>query len=411
MSKLTEHYRLLLGLDTSWKVSEVSLSLEEKRVEITLLHRGGRVACPDCDAACAIADHAPARTWRHLDTMQFETVLRARTPRAKCLACGVKTTAVPWAGKHSRFTLMFEAFAIEVLLACGNVKSVASLIGLDWNSVQRIMERAVERGLACRELESLQYAGIDEKSFRRGHSYVSILTDLTGHRVLEVVEDRTEEAADGLWESLTGEQKMQIEAVAVDMWPAFANTIETNVPQAEIVHDRFHISKHLNDAVDKVRRREHNVLTKADDDRLKGTKQSWLFNPENMSDERWIEFDALKDQELKTSRAWAIKEQFRWFWEYRYAGNARKFFKRWYGWATHSRLKPIIKVAKMLKRHLENTLTYFRHGITNAMSEGFNSRIQSIKSQARGFRAFKNYRTRILFYCGKLNLLPPGLSH
>ncbi len=343
--------------------------------------------------------------------MRFETILRAQTPRAKCKACGVKTTAVPWAGKHSRFTLMFEAFVIEVLRACGNVKGAAELIGLDWNSVHRIMERAVERGLACRELESLQYVGIDEKSFRRGHSYVSILTDLTGARVLEVVEDRTEEATDRLWEGLTDEQKGQVEAVAVDMWPAFANSIETNAPQAEIVHDRFHISKHLNEAVDQVRRQENKALVKQGDERLKGTKQSWLFNPENMSEDRWIEFDKLKDQELKTSRAWAIKEQFRWFWEYRYAGNAQKFFDRWYGWATRSRLPPIIKVAKMLKRHLDNTLTYFRHGITNAMSEGFNSRIQSIKSQARGFRAFENYRTRILFYCGKLELMPPGCCH
>jgi transposase len=136
-----------------------------------------------------------------------------------------------------------------------------------------------------------------------------------------------------------------------------------------------------------------------------------LFNPENLSEDRWIEFEALKDQELKTSRAWAIKEQFRWFWEYRYAGNARKFFDRWYGWAARSRLEPIKKVAKMIKRHVDNLLTYFRHPITNAMSEGFNSRIQSIKSQARGFRAFRNYRTRILFYCGKLNLLPNGMTH
>jgi len=148
---------------------------------------------------------------------------------------------------------MFEAFTIEVLQACGNVKSAATLLSLNWKSVHRIMERAVERGLACRELDSLQYAGIDEKSFRRGHSYVSILTDLTGHRVLEVVEGRTEEATDKLWENLTDKQKEQIEAVAVDRWPAFANSIETNVPQAEIVHDRFHISKHLNEAVDKVR--------------------------------------------------------------------------------------------------------------------------------------------------------------
>ena len=411
MSQLTEHYRQLLGLDASWEVSQVSLSMEEKRVEIHLSHRGGAVRCPDCDAACTIADHAPERTWRHLDTMQFETLLRARTPRSKCQACGVKTTAVPWAGKHSRFTLMFEAFAIEVLQACGNIQGAALLLGLDWNSVHRIMERAVERGLACRELESLQYVGLDEKSFRRGHSYVSILTDLTGSRVLEVVEDRTEEAADKLWDSLTDEQAEQIEAVAVDMWPAFANSIKKNVPEAEIVHDRFHISKHLNEAVDKVRRGEHKMLKSAGNDTLTGSKQLWLFNPENMSEDRWIEFEALKDQELKTSRAWAIKEQFRWFWEYRYPGNARKFFDRWYGWAVRSRLKPVSAVAKMLKRHLDNTLTYFRHGITNAMSEGFNSRIQSIKSQARGFRTFENYRTRILFYCGKLQLMPAGAGH
>ncbi len=411
MNKLTEHYSLLLGLDAAWVVSDVSLSLEENRVEIAVTRVAGSVACPECGTQCTIADHAPERTWRHLDTMQFETRLRARVPRADCKACGIKTTSVPWAGKHSRFTLMFEAFAIHVIQACGNVKSAAGLLGLDWDSVHRIMERAVERGLECRELESLQYLGIDEKSFRRGHSYISLLSDLTGSRVLEVVEDRTEEAADRLWKDLPKERKEQIEAVAVDMWPAFANSVETNAEQADIVHDRFHISKHLNEAVDQVRRSEHKALKRTGDDRLKGSKQLWLFNPENLSDDRWIEFETLKDQELKTSRAWAIKEQFRWFWEYRYAGNARKFFHRWYGWAARSRLKPIIKVAKMLKRHLNNILTYFRHGITNAVSEGFNSRIQSIKSQARGFRAFHNYRTRILFYCGKLDLLPPEITH
>lgn len=411
MSKLTEHYSMLLGLDAAWEVSDVSLSLAEKRVEILVTHVGGRVACPECDGECTIADHAPERTWRHLDTMQFETRLRARVPRANCKTCGIKTTAVPWAGKHSRFTLLFEALAIHVIEACGNVKAAAGLLGLDWTSVHGIMERAVERGLERRQLESLQYVGIDEKSFGSGHNYVSLLVDLTGARVLEVVEGRTEEAADGLWKNLPDKHKQEIEAVAVDMWPAFANSIKTNAEQAEIVHDRFHISKHLNDAVDKVRRQEHKALKKVGDERLTGSKQLWLFNPENLSDDRWLEFETLKDQELKTSRAWAIKEQFRWFWEYRYAGNARKFFTQWYGWATHSRLTPIIQVAKMLKRHLANMLTYFRHRITNAMSEGFNSRIQAIKSQARGFRAFRNYRTRILFYCGKLDLLPCKITH
>jgi transposase len=411
MNNLTEHYRLLLGLDTAWEVSDVSLSLEEKRVDIVVAHVGGRVTCPECGGQCSIADHAPERTWRHLDTMQFETRLRARVPRANCKACGVKTTAVPWAGKHSRFTLLFEALAIEVIQACGNVKAAASLLRLDWDSVHRIMERAVERGLARRDLESVPHVGIDEKNFGRGQSYISLLTDLTASRVLEVVEGRTEEAANQLWKAIPQEQRAEVEAVAMDMWPAYINSAETNAEQAEIVHDRFHISKHLNEAVDKVRRQEHKALKQTGDERLKGSKQLWLFNPENLNEDRWIEFEVLKDQELKTSRAWAIKEQFRWFWEYRHAGNARNFFSRWYGWAARSRLGPIRDVAKTLKRHLDNIVSYFRHRITNAATEGFNSRIQSIKSQARGFRAFRNYRTRILFYCGKLDLPPTTITH
>ncbi len=323
----------------------------------------------------------------------------------------MKTIQVSWAGKHSRFTLLFEAFAVSVIQACGNVKNAATLLGLDGDSVHAMMERAVQRGLERRALEKLDYLGIDEKSFRRGHSYVTLLVDLTGSRVLEVVEDRTEEAAHALWQVLSPPQKEPVEAVATDMWPAFDHSIESNAAQAEIVHDRFHISKHLNEAVDKVRRQENKALAKADDDRLKGTKQLWLFNPENMSEDRWIEFETLKDQELKTSRAWAIKEPFRWLWEYRYAGKARKFCSRWYGWAARSQLKPIIAVAKILKRHLENILTYFRHGITNAMTDGFNSRMQSIKSHARGFRSFPNFRTRILLYYGTLEHLPCETTH
>ena len=125
-----------------------------------------------------------------------------------------------------------------------------------------------------------------------------------------------------------------------------------------------------------------------------------------MSEEQAADFEHLKWSGLKVARAWAIKELFSKLWTYCYEGSARKFFKHWYGWAARSRLKPVIKVAKMIRRHLENILTYLRHSITNAVTEGLNSKIQSIKSNARGFRSFQNYRTRILFFCGKLSLQP-----
>jgi len=338
--------------------------------------------------------------------MQFKTEIRAAVPRARCKECGVKTIAVPWAGKHSRFTLMFEALAIKVLQACANVSRAADLLGLGWDAVQTIIDRAVQRGLERRSLEGIQHVGLDEKSFGKGHDYVSILTDNDKSRVLEVAYERTIEAADQLWKTLTPTQKSAVKSVSMDMWQAFMTSAQRNVPGAEIVHDKFHISKYLGEAVDKVRRSEHRVLSERGDDRLKGSRQLWLYNVENLDEDSYYELLTLQRGDLKTGRAWAMKENFRHFWEYFSPPAAARFFDGWYRWAIRSRLEPMKKVARMLKSHLDGLLSYFRHRVTNAIAEGFNSRIQSIKSAARGFRTFANYRARILFYCGKLELTP-----
>ena len=178
------------------------------------------------------------------------------------------------------------------------------------------MRRAVARGLERRELEDLRHLGMDEKSFLRGQSYVTVLTDLEEARVLDVVEERTRAAAETLWQTLTEEQKSAVEAVAVDMWEPFIQTIEQEVPQADIVHDRYHISAYLNEAVDKVRRQEHKELQAQGDETLKGTRQLWLYNPENFTPEQSAEFEQLKDLNLKVGRAWAAKELFSKFWDY-----------------------------------------------------------------------------------------------
>jgi transposase len=411
MNELHAHYTMLLGLDAAWKVEGVDLSLEENRVEIHLVHQGGQLKCPACDECCSCADHAPERQWRHLDMMQFDTVLRARVPRSKCDKCGVKTIRVPWASKSSRFTLMFEAFSIQVLLACSSVQRAAQLLRLDWSSANRIMERAVERGLEERTVDDVEHVGLDEKSFLRGQSYISMLTDLDGHRVLDVVEDRTEEAADRLWQSIPTAQRAQVKAVAMDMWTAYMNSAARHLPQADVVHDKFHVSKHLNEAVDQVRRGENKALQKEGDKRLVGTKQLWLYRESHLPDRSASEFESLKNTELKTARAWAITEQFRWFGTYFHQGYASRFFDQWYSWAVRCRLPPLAKKARMLKRHLPGLLAFAKHHLTNAVSEGFNSKIQAIKANARGFRSFASYRIRILFFCGKLKLLPRETSH
>lgn len=415
MDALTQHYALLLGLKDDWLVQSVDLDLAAQRVEIRLEHTPDRSCdCPECGVPRPLKDHAPERCWRHLDTMQFETVIVARIPRTNCPDCGVLNVHIPWAEPHGRFTLLFQAFAIRVLQAASSIEKGRQLLGLNWSSAQSLMETAVERGLDRRELDGVRHVGLDEKNFGKGHDYISVMTDIDEGRVLEVAEGRTREAADSLWNTLSAEQKEDVEAVAMDMSQAYIGSAEQHVPEADIVHDRFHIAKHLGEAVDQVRRAEHKTLKSEGDERLTGSRYLWLRNEENLSETQAATFEDLKTANLKTSRAWAIRELFREFFEQRTEWQGRRFFQAWYAWASRCRLAPVVKAAQRIKAHFERIVTWFAHRISNASAEGFNSKIQALKSAARGFRNFENYRTRILFFCGKLDLFPestPKLSH
>ena len=403
----TELYKHLLGLEEPWFVDRVELNISASRIDVFVAHKSEvRWRCPQCEQRLPCRDHAEERTWRHLDTCQFQTILHARVPRVDCPEHGVAQVRVSWAEPRSRFTSLFERFAIDVLLAARSVTQAKKILRLSWDQVQAIQERAVERGLARRNLDTLTYVGLDEKSFGRGQNYISVLADLPGGRILEVVPDRDEAAADALWQTLPESQRAQLQAVAVDMWDPYMASTRQNVPSAALVHDKFHVAKALTKAVDDVRKREHRTLLREDCDALKRTKYLWLRNPKNWTPKDEERFDALKNLHLDVGRAWAIKEAFRDFWSYVYREPARKFFRRWYFWATHSRLRPVIEAAKTLQRHLTNLLTYLKHRITNAVVEGFNSKIQTLKSNARGFRSFDHYRIAILFHCGKLSLYP-----
>jgi transposase len=400
------HYGMLLGIKSPWQVKRVDLQLQAHRVDVEVRHdAAASVCCPQCQRACPRYDHASERQWRHLDVMQFMTVIRARVPRCNCPEHGVATVEVPWAEPHGRFTVMFEAFAVTVIQAARSLVQAAELLKLDWHSVQQIVNRAVARGLLRRSTERVKRVGIDEKSFGRGQDYVSLMTDLDGQRVLEVVEDRSLESTLRLWEALPEKQRRKIQAVAMDMSHEGAAAVKQAAPQAAIVYDKFHVSKHLNEAVDKVRKAEHRRLLEQGDTSLTGTKYLWLqgASPEG---ERALSFAGLCARNLKTARAWCHKETFVEFWAQPDIAAGIGFFRQWFGAARRSKLEPVKKVALTLRNHLCGLLNYFVHPITNAISEGFNSKIQAIKADARGFRRFANYRGRILFHCGKLDLMP-----
>jgi transposase len=232
--------------------------------------------------------------------------------------------------------------------------------------------------------------------------------DLDSGTVEYVCDDRDQQSLESYYQQFTREELAKVEAVAMDMWDPYIAATKAHVPKADkkIVFDRFHVMRHVVEAVDKVRKNEHKQLSEFGEEVLKGTKYLWLWSQENIPQWRREEFDALRTKDLRVCRAWAIKENLRNLWDYRYEAHMRKYFKRWYFWATHSRLEPIKKAAKTLKIHVDNIVTYARHQITNALGESINAKIEKVKRLACGFRNRSHYRTAIYFHCGGLDLFP-----
>jgi transposase len=404
----TALYQYLLGLQSPWTVSRVNLNVKGQRVDVWAEHpEGAAWACPHCSRALPLYDHAEERMWRHLDSCQFQTYLNARIPRVECPEHGVVQIQVPWAEPRSRFTLLFERLAINVLSQC-DVSGATRILRISWDEAWGIMERAVTRGRARKAARIVRQIGVDEKAAAKGHRYLTLVCDLDEGTVEHIAEDRKQESLDGYYAGLSKKQLKGIEAVAMDMWEPYLQATLAKVPEAaeKIVFDRFHVMGHVGKAVDTVRKQEHRELMESGDETLKGSKYLWLYSRENVPDRRRNEFNALKRRELKVGRAWAIKEALRRLWHYVYPASGWKFWKRWYFWATHSRLEPIRKAAETVRRHIDNILTYYQHPVTNAMSEGLNSKIQKIKSMACGFRNIENFKTAIYFHCGGLDLYP-----
>ena len=401
-----EFYRQLTGIEAPWQVTDVSLDLDAGEVTLLVEHVGAGVTC-GCGRQCGVHDHMKERRWRHLDTCQLKTFIRCRLPRTRCDQCGVKTVAAPWAVPNGRFTLLFEALVIELLLATGRMSRVASFLDISEAQVARVMRRAVERGMGRREEEDVRRLCIDEKSMSRGHSYLTVLGDPERGRVLDVCETRRGKEVLTLLEStLSKEQREAVESITMDMWGPFMTAANDSLPKADIVHDRFHVSMHLNEAVDRVRRQENRRLSKRDVDALKGSKYLFLRNHENIKETSLDQFEVARKASKKTATIWRFKEVFRSFFDCLRMKEARSFLANWYRHARREGIPELTAVAKTILRHAKGILGYITHRVTNAAAESLNAKIQALKASARGFRSFEHYRNNILFHFGGLDLMP-----
>lgn len=403
-------YAQILGIKSPWQVADVELSVSKGEVTVQVEQEAGaKSCCPSCGKESPGYD-SRRRRWRHLDTCQYKTILLADVPRVKCEEHGVVTVSVPWAEPGSGFTAMFEALVIDWLKEA-STSAVSRLMGLSWNAIDGIMQRAVARGLLRREAVFPTQIGVDETAFRKRHDYVTIVSDQQEGNVLHVGSDRRKETLKAWYESLTEEQRESIQSVSMDMWPAYINATLESLPEAEekIAFDKFHVAKYLGEAVDKVRRQEHKALMAEGYEDLKGSKHDWLYNPENMTRKQKIRFKSLRDSTLKTARAWAIKELAMSLWHYVSKTWARKGWEQWLSWAVRSRLEPIKDVARTIKEHLWGILNAVVLKVSNGPAEGLNSRIKMIKVRSRGFRNKERFANAIYFHLGGLNLYPEGL--
>jgi transposase len=402
-----DRFGRLLGVKSPWRVNLVEQ--DEAALTLTIhlrLDDGARLRCPHCGKPCPRYD-SRRRSWRHLDTMQFSTIVEADVPRVQCAEHGVLLVKVPWAEDSSRYTALFERRVID-WLRDASTAAVARNLKIGWNSVDGIMQRAVVRGLERRASIPPEHLSIDETSFQRRHEYVTVVTEQTTGAVLYVADNRTRESLAGFFEPLSAEERAGIESVSMDMWPAYISTVTEFVPEAhlKICFDKFHVAQHLGNGVDLVRRAEHKRLSVTGDDRLKGTRYRWLEQPRNMATKHLPSFRELRDSALATAAAWAVKEYAMCLWSYLSRTWAEKAWRTWIAWAKRKEIAPMTKVAEMIEKHLWGIINAIVLKRTNAHAESANARIQKVKSRACGFRNRDRFRTAIMFHCGQLDLYP-----
>ena len=392
-----------LGLTPPWKVTETTLSTQNKRFDIRVdFSRGGQFACPTCGVPTTAYD-TREQTWRHLNFFQFAAYVTARVPRLDCPICGVKQVEVPWARLGSGFTLLFEALVMALAREMP-ILAIAELVGEHDTRLWRVVHHYVEEARARADHSQVRQVGVDETASRRGHNYISIFVDLESRQMLFGTSGKDATTVTAFTQDLDahGGQSERVESVACDMSPAFIKGVSQACPRAEITFDRFHIQKVVNEGVDQVRREESREVAG-----LKKTRYVWLKNPAKLTSEQRARIDELTRHNLKTSRAYQMKLTFQELFAEpdRAAGEA--FLKRWYFWATHSRLEPMIKAARTIKAHWNGVLNWFKSHVTTGLLEGINSLLQAAKSRARGYRSDRTFIAMAYLIAGKLDFRLP----
>jgi transposase len=410
--RVTTAFKRLLRLED---VNVTAVEWFTQLVVVTVVLRRRRLWCPHCGhKASARYDTRPvASRWRHLDLGVWQVEVRASLRRLRCPTHGVVVEAVPFARPGAHLTRDFDDL-LAWLATRMDKTAIARLCRVSWRTVGRACERVVAAELDPGRLDGLFRIGVDEISWRKHHKYLTLVVDHDRGVVVWGAEGRDAATLDGFFDELGPDRSAQIEAVSLDLGPAYFKSVtaEGHAPQAIVCADIFHVVKLVGDALDEVRRELWQQLRRLPDDRwardFKGSRWALLKNPEDLTDRQAGQLARIRRNRGGIWRAYEMKEQFRAI----FAGDltrdeAAVLVDRWCARAQRSRLAPFVKCARTMRQRRDLILNAVEHGISNGRVEGLNTKVRLIVRRAYGFHCADAALALVMLGAGPINLKLP----
>ncbi len=401
--RITTVLNKMLTLQALW-VQGLDLVLGDRELWIFVVPRWRVSRCGVCGDKVRQRYDRTWRSWRHLDVLGWACYLRYSIWRVNCPRCGVRTERVPWATPGSRFTQAFEQQVAWLAQRC-DLTAVGEHFRISWSTVRSIIERVVvQQWDGDRSLDGLRVIGVDEISYRRHHKYLTVVVDHLTGRVVWAGKDRKVKTLLKFFRKLGPERAAQLEAISADMWEPYLIVLRKKAPQAAVIFDRFHIVRHLNEAVNKVRCQlvqDADPETRRD---LKNTRFPVLKLPQSRTpaDRRVLEEQVRGNRKLY--RAMLLKDDFMDLYTYQREGWARRFLEDWLRRVMYSKIEPLKKVARMIRNHLEGVLGWVRWRISNGRLEGMNNRIRLLSHRSFGLHSAEALISLVYLCCGGLKI-------
>lgn len=395
-------YEKALYIKSPLSVKEVRYNAAAEEMHIFLcVEKDARFDCSECHQENCSTSGSIDRTWRCMDFFGHKAFIHLKTPRINCPKCGVHVFVPPWTRKNSSFTLLFDAFVIEMARNMP-VTAIAKLVREHDTRIWRIIGAHVGKAYKEKDMSEVSKIGFDETSSKRGHNYITCAYDLCKSEVLYATPGKTADTIEKFTQELQKHNgnTENISHVSIDMAKAFIKGVHDFLPKAEVTFDKFHVIQHAGNAVDQVRRSE----TKKNP-ALKGSRYIWLKNPENLTEEQKKNLNTLSKENKDLARAYQEKQTLQDIYRnIRDPETARFAFTKFCDWAQRSRLGPMVRLGKLIKGHLTGILNYFKTGMHSGVCEGINSKIQLIKRRSRGFRNINNFINMIYLEGSNLTL-------